>query len=61
MIVIKTKLKEMPKSCAQCYAEYDTGCPHLTCYDEMPRCDSKPYDCPLMEVEVPDDISNKTT
>lgn len=61
MIVIKTKLKEIPKSCPQCYAEYDTGCSYLTCYENMPRCDSKPYDCPLMEVEVSDDISNKRT
>lgn len=59
MIVIKTTLKEIPKSCAQCYAEYNTGCPYLTCYENTSRGDSKPYDCPLME--VPDDISNKTT
>lgn len=50
-IVIKTKLKEMPKDCWGCFAEYNSDCPYLTCYEEMPRrYGSRPDDCPLMEV-----------
>lgn len=53
MIVIKTKLKEMPKDCMHCSAEYDLDCPHITCWDMMPRReDSRPDDCPLIDLEV---------
>ena len=51
-IVVKTKLKEMPKDCAHCFADYTTDCLYLTCYEEMPRRDgSRPDNCPLMEVD----------